>query len=104
LRFEAAAWNLNSDVSWEQLAAKLSGTRRTPNRGPYFSPEAIRTGMAYAHEATRLAEANAEQYARERKERAEKLAKAKAAAESSDIRSTTDADSTEPAPEKSADN
>jgi hypothetical protein len=85
---QAAAWHLNSDVPWDQLAAKLQGTRRSINRPPYFTRQEIQAGMAYANEAQRLAEANAEQYAKNKKERAEKLAKAKA--ESSEARSTTD--------------
>ena len=52
----------------------------------------IRTGMAYANEASRLATTNADKYAAEKKARAEKAANAKAKA--SDERSTTDADST----------
>ena len=91
---QAAAWHLNSDLSWDQLAAKLQGTRRSPSRPPYFTAAEIRAGMAYANEATRLAEANADEYAREKQARAEKAAKAKT--ESSDARSTTDTDSNEP--------
>ena len=97
---QAAAWHLNNDMSWDQLAAKLQGTRRSPSRPPYFSANDIRTGMAYANEATRLAEANADEYAELKKARAEKAEKAaKAKTESSDIRSTTD-ESNDPAVEK----
>ena len=49
--------------------------------------------MTYATEAERLAEVNADEYIRAKKERAEKAAKS----ESSDIRSTTDSESNEPA-------
>lgn len=52
---QAATWHLNSDVSWEELATKLTGTRRNINRSPYFSRNEIRAGLAYANEATRLA-------------------------------------------------
>jgi hypothetical protein len=89
---QAAAWHLNSDLSWQQLAAKQQGTKRSLRRPPYFSADEIRAGMAYATEAQRLAEANADEYRRAKKERAEKAAKA----ESSDVRSTTDTEAKEP--------
>jgi hypothetical protein len=89
---QAAAWHLNNDMSWEQLVAKRQGTRRTPNRPPYFTGDQIRAGMAYAAEATRLGEQNAEEYARRKAER-EKEAKE---AESSELRSTTDTASLDP--------
>lgn len=95
---QAAAWHLNSDVPWDKLAAKLSGTRRSANRSPYFSGAEIRAGMAYASESARLAEANADEYAKEKKARAEKAAKAQR--ESSEARSTTDTDSKEPVKEQ----
>jgi hypothetical protein len=91
---QAAAWHLNNDMSWDELAAKLSGTRRSTNRVPYFTADEIRTGMAYADEANRLAAANADKYADAKKKRDEKAAKAKT--ESSDTRSTTE-ESNEPA-------
>ena len=53
---QAAAWNLNSDVSWDALAAKQTGTERNINRSPYFSRDQIRAGMAYSQEAVRRAE------------------------------------------------
>jgi hypothetical protein len=63
---QAAAWHLNSNMSWAALAAKQQGTARTAfNRPPYFSAGAIRAGMAYASEAVRLAELNADDYRRE---------------------------------------
>jgi hypothetical protein len=89
---QAAAWHLNNDLSWQQLAAKLQGTKRSFKRPPYFSADEIRTGMAYATEATRLAQANADEYDRAKKERAAKAAKS----ESSDARSTTDSETKEP--------
>ena len=97
---QAAAWNLNSGRSWDQLASQLTGTRRSSSRAPYFTPDEIREGMTYANAATRLAEANAEQYARDKKARAEKLAKAKL--EESHERSATDVDAIEPAADKKA--
>ena len=98
---QAAAWHLNSEMSWEQLTAKLQGTRRSAVRPPYFTRQDIQAGMAYANEAKRLAEANAAQYAKNKQERAEKLAKAKA--ESSEARSTTDTSANEPADAKADD-
>jgi hypothetical protein len=88
---QAAAWNLNNDLSWQQLAAKLTGTKRSFHRSAYFSADDIRSGMSYATEASRLAAANAEEYRQLKKLRAEKAAKL----ESSDKKSTTDTDSKE---------
>jgi hypothetical protein len=52
---QAAAWHLNSGLSWAELAAKQQGTVRSgPNRPPYFSRYEIQAGMAYAQEAARL--------------------------------------------------
>ncbi|MEX0641793.1 MAG: hypothetical protein WD468_03785, partial [Pirellulales bacterium] len=83
---QAAAWNLSSGVSWNQLAAKLSGTRRSFSRKPYFSAEAIRAGMDYANEAQRLAVVNADQY-RMDKQDSRKPAKSN---DDSESRSTTE--------------
>jgi hypothetical protein len=97
---QAAAWHLNNDMSWQQLAAKQQGTRRTPNRTPYFTADAIRAGMAYANEASRLAVQNADAYAEAKRI---KLEEEQAAAEkSSEERSTTDTDSIDPEPTKPA--
>jgi hypothetical protein len=90
---QAAAWHLNSDLSWNELAAKLTGTRRSFRRAPYFSADDINAGMAYATAATRLAEANAAEYQRAKKAPAEKENKP----ESSFERSTADTDAIEPA-------
>jgi hypothetical protein len=85
---QAAAWHLNNDMSWDQLAAKLQGTRRSPSRPPYFTRQQIQAGVAYANESTRLAQVNAESYEQAKQER---LAKAKEKElESSEARSTTD--------------
>jgi hypothetical protein len=89
---QAAAWHLNNDMSWDQLAAKLAGTKRSPSRPPYFRADAIRAGMAYANEATRRAELNADEYAAKKKAKQEKPA---AETKTSDERSTTDENSTE---------
>jgi hypothetical protein len=87
---QAAAWHLNNEMSWQELASKLTGTRRSLSRSPYFSRQQIQAGMAYATEATRLAQVNAEAYQKEKEER---LAKAKEAElKSSEARSTTDDD------------
>ena len=83
---QAAAWHLNSGLSWDELAAKLSGTRRSFSRKPYFSADAIRAGMAYATEAQRLAEVNADKYRKDKKD-SRATAKTK---ESSESRSTTE--------------
>jgi hypothetical protein len=83
---QAATWHLNNDLSWNELAAKLQGTRRSPSRPPYFNRNEIQAGMAYASESHRLAEANADQYQRA----------SAAETSSSESRSTTDTDAIEP--------
>lgn len=52
---QAAVWNLNNGVTWQELAAKLDGTVRSFVRSPYFSRAEIEAGIAYAAEATRRA-------------------------------------------------
>lgn len=52
---QAAVWHANSDVSWQELAAKLDGTARSFVRNPYFSRQEIQTAIAYCQEATRRA-------------------------------------------------
>ncbi|WP_197525021.1 hypothetical protein [Botrimarina hoheduenensis] len=52
---QAAVWNLNSQVSWDELAAKLDGTARSFVRSPYFSTDEITTAVAYVTEAVRRA-------------------------------------------------
>lgn len=64
---QAAAWHLNNDLSFDELAAKRTGTRRSLSRAPYFSADEIHAAMTYAGEAIRLAEQNADLYQRERK-------------------------------------
>jgi hypothetical protein len=83
---QAAAWHLNSNMSWNDLASKLTGTERNINRSPYFSQEQIRTGMAYAQEAHHRAEAAAEEKANEEADAEEKATDK----ESSDAKSTVD--------------
>jgi hypothetical protein len=87
---QAAAWHLNNDLSWDQLASKLAGTRRSPSRPPYFRAEAIRAGKIYATESVRLAELNADEYEAIKKAKQEKPA---TQTTSSDERSTTESDS-----------
>ncbi len=48
---QAAAWHINSEVSWDALASKLTGTVRNINRQPYFSQDEIQAGMAIVSEA-----------------------------------------------------
>jgi hypothetical protein len=92
---QAAAWHLNNDLSWNELASKLQGTRRSLSRPPYFSREEIQAGMAYASESHRLAEANAEQY--QRASGAKSSSAEAAETSSSESRSTIETDAIEPA-------
>jgi hypothetical protein len=48
---QAAVWNLNNGVSWDELAAKQTGTKRNIVREPYFSRDEIKAGMAIAQHA-----------------------------------------------------
>jgi hypothetical protein len=48
---QAAVWNLNSGVSWEELAAKQTGTERNINREPYFNGEELEAAVAIVEEA-----------------------------------------------------
>lgn len=52
---QAAVWHANSDVSWQELAAKLNGTARSFTRQPYFTSAEIQAGLAYYNEALRRA-------------------------------------------------
>ena len=85
---QAATWHLNNDMSWNELASKLQGTRRSLSRPPYFNRAEIQAGAAYAYEAHRLAQLNAAEYERDDAEE-----------ETSEARSTIDADANEPAAE-----
>jgi hypothetical protein len=96
---QAAAWHLNNDMSWNELAAKLQGTRRSPSRPPYFSRQHIQAGIAYANEAGRLAVVNAEEHAAAYKARQE--AAEKKQLEDSEKRSTTDETANQPESEES---
>jgi len=86
---QAAAWNLNSEMSWDALASKLTGTERNFNRSAYFSPAQLRAGMMYAQEAQRRAEeAAAEKEAEEAAE--DKQDESKLDSNSSEEKSTVD--------------
>src|SRR5690606_28986997 len=54
---QAAVWHLNNDLSWNELASKLTGTRRNIVRNPYFSRGELQAALAYAQEARRRTEA-----------------------------------------------
>jgi hypothetical protein len=54
---QAAVWNLNSGVGWDELAAKQTGTERNIVREPYFSGEELEAAVAIVNEA-RLATAD----------------------------------------------
>ena len=59
---QAAVWNLNNDLTWGQLQAKLAGTARDVNRRPYFSRNELQAAFAYAGESHRLAALHADEY------------------------------------------
>ena len=52
---QAAVWHANSEVSWQELAAKLDGTVRSIVRNPYFTRFEIEAAFAYYSEAVRRA-------------------------------------------------
>jgi hypothetical protein len=51
---QAAVWHMNSEVSFQELSQKLTGTVRTRVREPYFSQDEIQTAMAIVTEAREL--------------------------------------------------
>ncbi|MGI9428405.1 MAG: hypothetical protein ACR2NM_07100, partial [Bythopirellula sp.] len=51
---QAAAWHINSGVSWNQLAAKLTGTKRSINRSSWFSRGEIQAAIAIVSQAETL--------------------------------------------------
>lgn len=87
---QAAAWNLNSQMSWDALSAKLTGTERNFNRSAYFSPAQIRAGMMYAQEAQRRADEAAAEKAAEEAASDEKADESDIDFGSSEERSTVD--------------
>ncbi len=52
---QAAVWHLNSRISWEELSAKLTGTRRSAVRESYFSTNEMRAALAIVSRAQVLA-------------------------------------------------
>ncbi len=48
---QAAVWHIHSEVSWPDLATKLTGTVRSMVREPYFSGEEIQAAMAVVQQA-----------------------------------------------------
>ena len=48
---QAAVWHANSEVSWNELASKLTGTKRNKVREPYFSAGEIRDAMTIVQQA-----------------------------------------------------
>jgi hypothetical protein len=48
---QAAVWHLNSDVGWDELAAKQTGTERNLVRESYFSGEEMQAAVAIVNEA-----------------------------------------------------
>jgi hypothetical protein len=83
---QAAAWHLNNDMTWDELAAQQTGTKRSINRRPYFTAEQLKAATIYSTAAV----AKAEDAAREKKEdkAAKPETKAKSDKESSEARST----------------
>jgi hypothetical protein len=79
---QAAAWHLNNDMSWDDLSAQQTGTKRSLNRSPYFSRDQLKTAATYS--------AAAEEAAREKKEEqtTNPESKPKSDEESSEARST----------------
>lgn len=70
---QAAAWHINSEVSWNELAAKLTGTKRNINRSPYFSRDEIQAAMAIVDRAETMT-AGEELYPRNWKSPSQKAA------------------------------
>jgi len=48
---QAAAWHLNSRVSWSELASKLTGTTRSFVRNSYFGHDEIQAAMTIVNRA-----------------------------------------------------
>ena len=57
---QAAAWNLNNGLSWQQLAAKRLQYANGAS-DPYFTPQEIRAAMQLAFTAGKLAEQRKQQ-------------------------------------------
>ena len=52
---QVAAWHLNNDLSWQELAAKRLNFANGTSR-PYFTPQELQGGMQISTVATKLAE------------------------------------------------
>ncbi len=57
---QAAAWNLNNNMSWQELAAKRLRHANGASE-PYFSPQEIQAGMQIAATAVKVAEQKQQQ-------------------------------------------
>lgn len=77
---QAAAWHINSEVSWNELATKLTGTKRNINRSPYFSRNEIEAAMAIVQRAESMT-ADQELYPRNWKSPSQKAAEKDSEAE-----------------------
>ncbi len=93
---QAAVWHLNSDMTWNELAAKRQNTRLRPQRPPYFTRAQIEAGIAYAAEATRLGDMNRDEHQRATKAQRDK----QDASLDSDSRSTENEGALEPETEE----
>jgi hypothetical protein len=55
---QAAAWNSENGMSWEELSAKVGVKHLNGSTEPYFTAEHIDRGMRIVSEAQRRAKAN----------------------------------------------
>lgn len=94
---QAAAWHINSGVSWNELAAKLTGTKRNINRSPYFSRDEIQAAMAIVNRAETMT-AGDEIYPRNWKSPSQKAAEKESA--DADDEASSDEESYEHKPGK----
>ncbi len=53
---QAAVWHLNSDLTWEELAAKTRGSVRLGTASARFTPDQLRQAVQIAEAARRVAE------------------------------------------------
>jgi hypothetical protein len=51
---QAAAWHLNNDISWQELANKMI-KHLTGNDEPYFTQDELRTAYAVAEHTVKIA-------------------------------------------------
>jgi hypothetical protein len=101
---QAAVWNLNSEVGWEDLASKLTGTARNAVREPYFSSDEIQAAMAIVHHAeTMTAGQTVEPREFELPGEGDDVAKTTELAETDEAEQDEEADATEAETESEAD-